>query len=214
MESALMTDDDQLVADYLRQFRRAARRLPWGRRQELIQEITAHIADARAAARAQGPGGETVPAILDHLGDPADIVQASGGAVTAGRAGGLEIAAVILLLAGGLLFIIGWVAGCVMLWASPRWRWTDKLLGTLVWPFGLLGTAAFIGGLLFNVGSSENRCTSPGMLTGCSGAPPLWQDILIIAAVLLPQVLVVARLIRQARRVPVADSALPQPSLS
>jgi hypothetical protein len=214
MESGLMTDDDQLVADYLRQLRRAARRLPWGRRQELIQEITAHIADARAAAGAQGPGGESVPAILDQLGDPADIVQASDGAAASGRAGGLEIAAVILLLVGGLLLIIGWVAGCVMLWASPRWCWTDKLLGTLVWPFGLLGTAALIGGRLVNVGNGENRCTSPGMLTGCSGAPPLWQDILIIAAVLLPQLLVVVRLMRQARRVPAADPALPQPSLS
>ena len=208
-----MTDDDQLVAGYLRQLRRAARTLPRSRRQELIQEITAHIAEARAAATAQGPGGETVPAILDQLGDPADIVQASGGAATAGRAGGLEITAVILLLAGGLLFVIGWVAGCVMLWASPRWRWTDKLLGTLVWPFGLLGTAALTGALLVNVGNAENQCTTPGMVTGCSGGPPLWQDILITGAVLLPQVLVAARLIRQARRIPVADPALPQPSL-
>ncbi len=106
----------------------------------------------------------------------------------------------------------GW-RGCIMLWASPRWRWTDKLLGTLVWPCGLLGTAALTGAVMVNVGNSQNQCLTPGRLTGGSGGPPLWQDILIVAAVLLPQVLVVIRLMRQARRIPAADPALPQPSL-
>ncbi len=42
-----MTDDDRIVADYLRRLRRAARGLPGARRRELIDEITAHIAEAR-----------------------------------------------------------------------------------------------------------------------------------------------------------------------
>ena len=67
----------------------------------------------------------------------------------------MEIAAVLLLLLGGVFFLVGggfflvgWVVGCVLLWASPRWRWTDKLLGTLVWPGGLAAVAFLVFGEL------------------------------------------------------------------
>ena len=43
----MSTDDDQLVEDYLRELHIAARGLPPDRRDELIEEITAHIAEAR-----------------------------------------------------------------------------------------------------------------------------------------------------------------------
>jgi hypothetical protein len=47
--------------------------------------------------------------------------------------GGLEVAAMLLLLFGGIpLLLVGWIVGVVLLWVSPRWRLTDKLLGTLV----------------------------------------------------------------------------------
>ena len=42
-------NDDQLVADYLRRLTSAASALPADRRTELVEEITAHIAEARAA---------------------------------------------------------------------------------------------------------------------------------------------------------------------
>jgi hypothetical protein len=66
-------NDDRLVADYLRRLRSAASALPADRRAELIEEITAHIAEARAA-QGQAP---IVPDILERLGDPAQIVQAA-----------------------------------------------------------------------------------------------------------------------------------------
>jgi hypothetical protein len=70
-------DDDQLVADYLRRLTAAASALPAGRRAELVDEITAHITEARAAGPA-GPGGSpSVPDILERLGDPAQIAQAA-----------------------------------------------------------------------------------------------------------------------------------------
>ena len=69
----MSTDDDQLVEDYLRELRIAARGLPADRRDELIEEITAHIAEAR-----QSDGSPlAVRNILDRLGDPADIVRAA-----------------------------------------------------------------------------------------------------------------------------------------
>jgi uncharacterized membrane protein len=66
-------NDDRLVADYLRRLTSAASALPADRRTELIEEITNHIAEARAA---QGHA-PIVPGILERLGDPAQIVQAA-----------------------------------------------------------------------------------------------------------------------------------------
>ena len=63
-------DDDQLVADYLRRLTTAASALPADRRAELTDEITAHIAEARAA-RPGLDGPPSVPGILERLGDPA-----------------------------------------------------------------------------------------------------------------------------------------------
>ena len=69
--------DDQLVADYLRRLTAAASALPADRRAELIEEITAHIAEARAAGGAAPGGSPSVPDILERLGDPGQIVQAA-----------------------------------------------------------------------------------------------------------------------------------------
>jgi len=54
----------------------------------------------------------------------------------AGGLGRLELAAILLLLISGVplfpLFPVACVAGVVLLWGSPRWRLTDKLVGTVV----------------------------------------------------------------------------------
>ena len=159
----MSTDDDQLVEDYLRELRNAASVLPADRRDELVEEITAHIAEAR-----QSDGSPmAVRNILDRLGDPADIVRAAAdtppgspawsgapgsgagypvaAATQPGRPGALELAAVLFLLLGGIVIpFLGWVIGVVLLWLSPRWTTRDKLLGTLVWPGGLLAPALLV----------------------------------------------------------------------
>ncbi len=70
-------DPDQLVADYLRRLTAAASALPADRRAELIEEITAHIAEARAAGSTSPGDSPSVPDILERLGDPAQIAQAA-----------------------------------------------------------------------------------------------------------------------------------------
>src|SRR5262249_39686345 len=145
----MSTDDDQLVEDYLRELHSAAQGLPADRRDELIEEITAHIAQARQS----DDSPMAVRTILDRLGDPADIVRAAadtppgspawsgapgsgpGHPVTAaaqpGRAGALELAAVLFLLLGGIVIpVLGWFIGVVLLWLPPRWPARDKVLGT------------------------------------------------------------------------------------
>ena len=211
-----MTDDDRIVADYLRRLRRAARGLPGARRSELIDEIRAHIAEARLGGEG-APGemspGEPVRAILGRLGDPADIVRAAGGPAMASHPGGLEIAAVILLLIGGILAGIGWVVGVILLWTSPRWHWTDKLLGTLVWPGGLVGILILSGAAALQISYSCN--SAPGLQTTCTtpAGPPAWVFPILLALVLAAQVLVAIRLLRRAKRIPEPEPVAAQPSL-
>ena len=121
---------DALVDDYLTRLEAAAAALPADRRAELVQEISAHIDEARAAG--QVPDEAALRGLLDRLGDPDDIVaaawdtgrDASVGAETGGQArgerpptsrrstwGAVEIAAVGMLALGG--FFIPW---------SRRWR--------------------------------------------------------------------------------------------
>jgi len=186
--------DDELVAAYLKQLRRAARQLSRARRNELLDEIATHIGEARAGV---APAHD----VLDMLGEPEDIVAAAG-VQPASRAGAMEIIAVVLLLIGGFLFLIGWVVGLVLLWASPRWRWPDKLLGTLVWPGGL---AAVLFVALAGASTGVTACSgSSGMITQCStsGGMPAWVTILILVVALVGPFAVAIWLLSRARRVP------------
>jgi len=201
-----MTDSDALVSDYLRRLELAASGLPADRRAELIEEITAHIAEARAQSQASIAGPESdLLDLLNRLGDPEEIAVAAAdapvlalagmpdqpagpGPFTGGaagqapggqagwrsrhayrqpagapgtlrpagpglpasaradtlRPGGLEIAAVSLTIGSAVLLpvvpfaaAVLWLAGIILLWCSSRWRVSDKVLGTVVWPAAL-----------------------------------------------------------------------------
>jgi hypothetical protein len=222
--------DDRLVADYLSRLVACAASLPPDRRDELVEEISAHIAEARLGATADR-SGSGVRAILDRLGDPNDIVRAAaeqagmpaagpglpGSATAVGgggsqdwmqaggttgptsgrRLGALENCAVALLLVGGFLFLIGWIVGVVLLWSSPRWRVSDKVLGTLVWPGGL---ALLLPALSFAALSSASAC-SARTCAGPSGAG--WTVLALTVAIgIAAPILVAIRLVRHARAMP------------
>jgi hypothetical protein len=198
--------DDQLAADYLKRLRRAARTMPRARRRELLDEIAAHIAEARAA------GAVPLQRVLGELGDPKDI--AATGCVRR-RLGVREVAAVVLLLLGGFIFLAGWVVGLILLWASPRWRWPDKLLGTLVWPFGHAGVLyGLVAGAFANAANNDGSfcgygCTS----TSQGGSMPLWPSVLIAVAAFGAPIAVAIWLVLRARRVPdQAERPIPEPA--
>jgi uncharacterized membrane protein len=132
-----------LAAAYLDRLREAARRLPRGRREELVDEIRSHLLESLAV----DAGEAEVRSVLDRLGDPAEIVDAEqpGATVAADPRGTREWAAIILLLLGGFAVGIGWIAGLILLWGSRAWTTTEKLIGTLVIPGGLAtGTWALV----------------------------------------------------------------------
>jgi hypothetical protein len=210
--------DDEVVAAYMRRLRRAARSLPRARRRELIDQIAEHITDSQAAGETSGVARSAeLRNALERLGEPRDIVAEAGGPVVVGRAGALEIAAVAVLLLAGIVglvvgipgIVVGWGTGVVLLWVSPRWRWPDKLLGTLVWPGGLATPL-----LLLSLPASSTACVGSSdtatRCTGGSGLPP-WLTVLVIVVVVAAPILVGIRLLLRARRVQgPGESAIPR----
>jgi uncharacterized membrane protein len=154
----MTTDADHLVDDYLKRLDGELSDLPRERRRELTEEIAGHIAEARADL---DPENEAeIRNLLERLGDPAEIAaeeRARSGLVSR-RAGPVEIAALIGLLVGGFVFVIGWFVGLVLLWVSEAWSLREKLVGTLLVPGGLLPAFLILTGA---VGLSYTE--------GCSG---------------------------------------------
>jgi hypothetical protein len=67
------------------------------------------------------------------------------------RLGALEWTAISLLLLGGFVGGFGWLVGVFCLWFSNRWKWYDKVVGMLLWPFGLAASAVWVSGWLIGV---------------------------------------------------------------
>ena len=152
-----------LADAYLKDLRRAARGLPRGRRDELLADIEAHLAETAPA----GASEAEVRSALDRLGDPEAIVAAEAGdAPPPRRRGSVEWAAIILLLVGGVVIpVIGWIVGALLLWFSQAWTVRDKIWGTLVLPGGLLPAAW----LVIAPVSVETCHSGPGGATTCTG---------------------------------------------
>jgi uncharacterized membrane protein len=211
----MSTETDRLIEDYLRTLERELDGLPWARRREVLDEISEHISAARAEL--ENESESAIRTMLDRLGDPADIAAEAGVRVADAEpttplrssAGWQEIAALILLLLGGLVIpVVGWVIGLILLWSSNVWTTREKLLGTLVVPGGLLVPVA----IFLMAGGSAQSCASlgDGSVTCTGGESGLMQVVLYASfiALLLAPVLVVIFLARRMNRRPsLNDSA-------
>lgn len=157
-------DMHPLAETYVNELTRAARRLPRGQRTELIAEIRAHLAEAAPL----GASHAEVLTALERLGEPADILgePGDGSLPPSPRLAFHELAAILLLMFGGFLVFVGWLAGVFMLWTSDRWTLRDKLIGTLVIPGGY-ATAAYT---LLAVSSVQECGGTAGHVT-CTDGP-------------------------------------------
>lgn len=234
-----MSTVDPIVEEYLRRLDQAAAGLPPDRRSDLLEEIGEHIAVARSSGAAQDEAA--VRDVLQRLGEPAEIVAAAQEDAVMGwgtpgpytaewpapppvlrpRGTGLELTAVVLLTAGSIVPLVGWLVGVVLLWSSSLWRVREKLLGTLVIPLGPGGLLFTYPLLLSQLGRSET-CSS----TGASRTEGTGADVTVcevsgfsdwvavpVALVLLAAPIVVAVLLHRiaTRRAAAAPSALAPP---
>ncbi|MEU4197630.1 hypothetical protein AB0E69_37430 [Kribbella sp. NPDC026611] len=124
-------DSDRLVDAYLDDVAKEAATLPAGRRDELLADLRAHIAEARMS-------GSDTGEVLQRLGRPSEIVAAATEGLVLveipPRMRPRDFAAVALLLIGPFVFGVGWVIGVWLLWTSNRWTRVWKLVGTMAWP--------------------------------------------------------------------------------
>jgi hypothetical protein len=182
---------------YLKQLRRAARRLPRSDRDELVGQIEEHLREALPP----GAGESVVRTELDRLGSPAEIVAAEHErlGLAAPTGGFFEWITLLLLLVGSLIIpVVGWLIGAIMLWISRVWTWREKLAGTLIMPGGLAAVVLF--GLL--VAGSTSKCVSgPGVPTRCTQAGPLVPDALSIPLLVIWAVASIAMVVHLGRQV-------------
>ena len=143
----------QVVRSYLGELNRTLAGVPDDVRQGIVAGVAEELEGLDAAAAASR---------IDSLGDPVFIAaEARAGAVPKTSAAKLAsprgaeqrwyvVVTALLLEFGGLLVpLAGWVAGIMLLWASPLWTRGEKLVGTIVPP--AVGVALFV---CFSIGGS------------------------------------------------------------
>ncbi|MFF2998224.1 hypothetical protein ACFVTC_27295 [Streptomyces sp. NPDC057950] len=133
----MKTIEHPLTATYLEAVAREAAALSPERRDELLADLTEHLAVAFAE---QPPRDEAdVKAVLDRLGDPRVIVATAREGETAAPPVSTwhSLAPLILMPAAGLLggisIVLGGIAliaGVALLWTATYWRRRDKIIGT------------------------------------------------------------------------------------
>jgi uncharacterized membrane protein len=137
-------DSDRLVDAYLNELAAEAAALPAGRRDELLDDVNAHIAEARAGG---ATSADEIREVLQRLGRPSEIVGAAADGLVRVEvpprlrpwdfvAVGLLLVAPYLLSLSWIVAVVGWAIGLGMLWSSNRWTTVWKLIGTLSWPLG------------------------------------------------------------------------------
>ena len=216
----MTTTSQRLVDDYLARLRAAAADLPTERRSDVLADIAEHI----AAAQADGMTEEAqIRAVLDRLGEPADIVAAvapvgwRAESREVGR-GGVETAAVVLFLLAEVLFffvplsVVAWIVAVVCLVRSRRWTPGEKWLagGVLAPGFWVIFALA---GMAFGGVSGEGSCEGEvrsvdgrvgGQVAQCAGDTGLTAPNYVVWALtiafLVAQAVVAWRLVRSARR--------------
>ena len=150
----------QVVRSYLAQLDAALDGVPDDVRRDILSGVAEELAGLDAPAAA---------ARIEALGDPkfiaAEARSSAGPSEGASAPRGNATSApwyaamtVLLLILGGFLFpVVGWVAGVVLLWASPMWSNREKWAGLLYGPI-----AGIAGGSLYGVIVGM----IPGLFTG------------------------------------------------
>ncbi|WP_344660024.1 HAAS signaling domain-containing protein [Catenulispora subtropica] len=111
--------------------------------------VAAALADEAPPTPSSGPAWLTPPSPEPAWPTPPLLIStpmadAAPEATQPSPLGLQEIFAIVLLVAGGFLFGVGWLAGLLLLWNSPRWSVRDKLVGTFVLPGGYAGLLMII----------------------------------------------------------------------
>ncbi|MFK5585103.1 hypothetical protein [Serinicoccus sp. LYQ131] len=167
-----------LTQDYLQRLHNETVRLRVHEGRELEAQIREHLTEALA----DDANETTVRQVLDRLGEPAELVDAAGGAPPGpGRktepAGPSspwrEVAALLCLVSAGVLFwlppfnVLLWVGGLVLLVTAQRWTLAEKAWGFIV--LGLSVWFLFLVSFMPVETSTQSCFTDQAGMTTCTG---------------------------------------------
>ena len=177
---------DNLVRRYLAQLNAALQGVDASRREEILAEVHEHIEQGRDGLDTDDAAD--VRTLLDRVGDPAAIAAEAGAPSQDSRR--WDAWAPWLIIFGPVASGLGWIAGILILWASPTWSRRDKLTATIVSPAGLValffGLVAALSAAAGCPGHAPAGCTTRGVTL------PLGVAILLavagLAAHLLPPI--------------------------
>jgi hypothetical protein len=137
------TTSDQIITEYLGDLRDALRSVNPSDAREFVAEIEQHIAEGRATLEPVDEVG--LRNLLERIGSPSALASELEETESPRAVSGMDRATPWLIAFGGFAFGFGWLVGLYGLWSSKTWRIWDKLLGTFVWPGGLLGAFYLFG---------------------------------------------------------------------
>jgi len=150
-----VSESDRLVKQYMQDVDDALEGVDSSTRRMIVGEVASHIEQRRRALDVDDP--VALRQILEDVGDPAAIAEAAHGTSKLSGSRGSDAWVPWLLLLGAAAAGIGWFVGVGMLWTSKTWRLGDKLLGTLVFPGGIIGTFVLLG-----LPATPGTCTASG----------------------------------------------------
>jgi len=163
------TMSDRIIEEYLGDLRDALRTVNPISAKEFVAEIEQHISEGRTSLELGDEVG--LRHLLERIGPPTVLVNELKETEPPRTVTAMDRATPWFIIFGGIAFGFGWLVGLYGLWSSKTWRIWDKLLGTFIWPGGLLGTF-----YLFLASSSSN--------TTCSGTAPTMTCVHLGIAVL------------------------------
>jgi hypothetical protein len=185
---------DKLVRRYLAQLDAALEGVDASRRAEILTDVRGHIEEARTGL--EHDDAASVQALLDRVGDPAAIAAEAGAPPPA--SGRWDAWAPWLIIFGFIASGLGWIAGVLILWASPTWSQRDKLIATIV---PLAGLVALFFGVVAALHTAAASCPGATTLAGTACTTkgvslPLGVAIVLIVAGLAAHLLPPIQLMR------------------
>jgi hypothetical protein len=188
---------DKVIRHYLAQLDAALQGVDASRREEILADVQAHIEEGRTELDPDDAAG--VRTLLGRVGDPAAIAAEAGAPPPGSQR--WDAWAPWLIIFGPVASGLGWIAGVLILWASPTWSRRDKLIATFV---PLAGLVALFFGLVAALRSAAG-CAGPATLVSATCTTkgftlPLGVAILLAVAGLAAHLLPPIHLMRTRRR--------------
>jgi hypothetical protein len=188
------SEADYLVRRYLAQLDAALQGVDTSRREEILTDVHEHIEQGRTGLDPDDTAG--VRTLLDRVGDPAAIAAEAGAPPPGSRR--WDAWAPWLIIFGPVASGLGWLAGVLILWASPTWSQRAKLIATIVSPAGLValafGLVTALSGSAACHGHASASCTTSKITL------PLVVSIVLVVAGLAAHLLPPLHLMRTRRR--------------